>query len=85
MQLCGSFSFLLTGLLFFLTQVEATLAKRSPGLVTLPLKRLPRPADVHPAVVSTTLDAPRNYRGIHSIFPSSTNSMSTAATAVTRG
>ena len=60
MQLRAPFSFLLTGLMFILTQVEATPAKRQPGLVTLPLKRLPRPDDVHPAVVSAILDAPRN-------------------------
>ena len=59
MQLRAPFSFLLAGFLFILTQVEATPAKRPPGLVTLPLKRSPRPDNVHPAVVSATLDAPR--------------------------
>jgi len=53
MQLSLSFSFLLTTLLA-LTQVEAFPVKRSPGIVTLPLKRLPQPSDVHPSVVSNS-------------------------------
>ena len=56
MQLDVSFSFLLTALLFALTQVEASPTKRSPGIVTLPLKRVVRGSDVHPSVVSPTLD-----------------------------
>jgi len=51
MQLGFSLSFLLTALLFALAQVEAAPVKRSTGIVTLPLKRLPQPTDVHPTVL----------------------------------
>ena len=54
MQLSLSFSFLLTTLLFTLAQVEAFPTKRSPRTVTLPLKRLSQPSDVHPSNVSPT-------------------------------
>lgn len=46
-----SFPFLLTALLFTLAQVEAVPVKRSPRTVTLPLKRLPQPSDVHPSIL----------------------------------
>ena len=59
MQLRVPFSFLFAELLLVLAHVEATPAKRSFDLVTLPLKRSPRPADIHPAAVSAILDAPR--------------------------
>jgi len=51
MQLALSFSFLLTTLLLALGQVEATPVKRSPGFVTLPLKRLPLQSGAHPSVL----------------------------------
>ena len=56
MQLSFSFSFLLTTLLFALTQVKAHLTKRTPGLVTLPLRRVVQESDDHPSVVSSSLD-----------------------------
>ena len=56
MQLSLSFSFLLTTLLFTLAQVEASPTKRSPGMVTLPLKRLSQPSDDHPSIVSPAFD-----------------------------
>lgn len=56
MQLGLSFSFLLTALLFALARVEAAPAKRSPRIVTLPLKRVQQPTDADPSVVSPILD-----------------------------
>ena len=56
MQLSISFSFLLTTLLLAFAHVEASPAKRAPGIVTLPLKRVVHGSDVHPSVVSPTLD-----------------------------
>lgn len=51
MQLGYSFSFLLTAFLFALAQVEAVPVKRSPKMVTLPLKRLPQRSDLPPAIL----------------------------------
>ena len=86
MQLDFSFSFLLTALLCALAQVEAAPVKRSPRVVTLPLKRLPQRTDVHPTVVSSTLDISLEMNSvIDSASPSFCNSISTAATAVWRG
>lgn len=56
MQLGLSFSVLLTTLLFALAQAAAVPVKRSPGVVTLPLKRLAQQPGVHPTVVSCTLE-----------------------------
>ena len=85
MQLSVSFSYLLTTLLFALAQVEAIPTKRSPGTVTLPLKRLPQPSDVHPSIVSSILDVPLEMNcGVDTTSPSFFNNTSTVATAVTR-
>ena len=59
MQLSLSFSFLLTTLLFTLTQVEASPTEWPSRIVTLPLKRLPQPSDVHSSTVSPAPGFPR--------------------------
>jgi len=85
MQLSHSFSFLLTGLLFVFAQVEASPTKREPGIVTLPLKRLPQSTDVHPSIVRLTLSV-HPLQGIVVLItlppPSCCNSTSIVATAV---
>ena len=80
-----SFSFLLTTLLFALTQVEAHPTKRAPGLVTVPLKRVVHESDDHSSVVSSTLDLflGRN-RGADYASPSVCNGILIMPTAVTR-
>ena len=85
MQFGLSFSCLLTALLFALAQVEAAPVNR-PRTVTLPLKRLPRDLDVHPSVVSPTLDFfLRRDHGVNlRLSPSFCNSILIAATAVMR-
>ena len=88
MQLGFSLSLLLTTLLFALAQVEAAPVRRSPSIVTLPLKRLPQQSDVHPTVVSRILDflfLPERNHGIDFASPSFCNGISTVATAVMRG
>ena len=85
MQLSVSFSYLLVTLLFALARVEATPTKRSPGTMTLPLKRLPQPSDVHPSIVSSILDIPLEMNcDVDTTSPSFCNSASTVSTAVTR-
>ena len=56
MQLGVSFSLLLATLLFAVAQVDAVPVKRSPRAIKLPLKRLPQQRDVHPTIVSFTVD-----------------------------
>ena len=86
MQLSLSFSFLLTTLLFTLAQVEAFPTKRSPRTVTLPLKRLSQPSDVHPSIVIPTFDlSPGRTRGAHYASFSFYNGVSITPAAAMRG
>lgn len=58
MQLQLSFATLLAGVLFALSTVQdadARPTKRNAGMVTLPLKRVPKAENIHPSIVSVLI------------------------------